>query len=65
MSSYKLQVSDDPNNKHWSTNTSNFGFKMLEKMGWKSGEGWSKKKKKKIFLIEMNPKVWVKILMVV
>eukprot|EP01080_Neovahlkampfia_damariscottae_P002828 gene2828-4235_t len=42
MSSYKSQISDDPNNKHWSTNTSNFGFKMLEKMGWKSGEGLGK-----------------------
>lgn len=35
----KLQISNDPNNKNWSTNTTNFGYKMLLKMGWTEGKG--------------------------
>eukprot|EP01129_Flabellula_baltica_P005678 TRINITY_DN206_c0_g1_i2.p1 TRINITY_DN206_c0_g1~~TRINITY_DN206_c0_g1_i2.p1 ORF type:complete len:275 (+),score=102.62 TRINITY_DN206_c0_g1_i2:111-935(+) len=29
----------DPNNKHWANDTSRYGFKMLEKMGWSHGKG--------------------------
>jgi len=29
----------DPNNKFWANDTSRFGFKMMEKMGWSPGKG--------------------------
>ncbi|KAJ1957501.1 hypothetical protein IWQ62_005072 [Dispira parvispora] len=31
--------SDDPNNKAWLNDKSNFGFRLLQKMGWKEGKG--------------------------
>lgn len=38
----KIRVGVDPNNLQWSEDTSRFGFKMLQKMGWKQGEGLGK-----------------------
>ncbi len=37
-----MRVGVDPNNLQWSEDTSRFGFKMLQKMGWKQGEGLGK-----------------------
>jgi Pin2-interacting protein X1 len=42
MSSREQKISDDPNNKHWVNDTSAFGFKMMQKMGWSKGEGLGK-----------------------
>jgi Pin2-interacting protein X1 len=36
------QIGSDPNNLNWSEDQSRFGFKMLQKMGWKIGEGLGK-----------------------
>eukprot|EP01114_Cavostelium_apophysatum_P019118 TRINITY_DN6068_c0_g1_i1.p1 TRINITY_DN6068_c0_g1~~TRINITY_DN6068_c0_g1_i1.p1 ORF type:complete len:171 (+),score=18.83 TRINITY_DN6068_c0_g1_i1:84-596(+) len=33
------QLSKDPQNKTWIKDTSNFGFRMLERMGWSDGKG--------------------------
>ena len=33
---------DDPNNKRWAEDKSRLGFKLLEKMGWKEGDGLGK-----------------------
>ncbi|RKP27895.1 G-patch domain-containing protein, partial [Syncephalis pseudoplumigaleata] len=38
----KQRISRDPNNLVWSNDTSKFGFKMLEKMGWAPGKGLGK-----------------------
>ena len=35
----KQVISSDPQNLHWKNDTSSFGYKMLEKMGWKVGKG--------------------------
>eukprot|EP00126_Sphaerothecum_destruens_P005037 Sdes_comp18518_c0_seq1m8562 len=35
----KMKWSQDPNNTNWSQDEGKFGFKMLEKMGWKKGKG--------------------------
>ncbi|KAJ1643706.1 hypothetical protein IWQ61_010497 [Dispira simplex] len=35
----KQTYSDDPNNKAWLNDKSNFGFRLLQKMGWKEGKG--------------------------
>ncbi|KAI9298307.1 G-patch-domain-containing protein, partial [Neoconidiobolus thromboides FSU 785] len=35
----KQRIGEDPQNTTWSQNTSRFGFKMLEKMGWTPGNG--------------------------
>ena len=35
----KLKWSVDPQNTTWIENKSNFGYKMLQKMGWKKGKG--------------------------
>lgn len=39
QSKSKSKWSSDPQNMSWVSNESNFGFKMLEKMGWKKGKG--------------------------
>jgi Pin2-interacting protein X1 len=35
----KQRISMDPNNLHWSNDTSKFGFRMMAKMGWAPGKG--------------------------
>merc|ERR1712188_295186 len=35
----KEKWGSDPRNMHWSTDTSRFGYKLLERMGWKEGAG--------------------------
>jgi Pin2-interacting protein X1 len=35
----KHGLSPDPNNKFWANDKSKFGYKMLQKMGWKEGSG--------------------------
>ncbi len=35
----KQRLGYDPQNTSWSNDTSKFGYKMLEKMGWKEGKG--------------------------
>jgi Pin2-interacting protein X1 len=39
MGKDRKQVSADPNNKHWAEDKSQFGFKMMAKMGWTEGSG--------------------------
>ncbi|KAF8937316.1 PIN2/TERF1-interacting telomerase inhibitor 1 [Haplosporangium gracile] len=35
----KQRLAPDPRNLHWANDTSKFGFKMMEKMGWSQGKG--------------------------
>ncbi|WP_411023685.1 G patch domain-containing protein, partial [Salmonella sp. s51228] len=35
----KVKRSNDPQNLLWSSDKEKFGYKMLEKMGWREGEG--------------------------
>ncbi|KAG2393969.1 hypothetical protein C9374_003733 [Naegleria lovaniensis] len=42
--SAKFMFKDDPNNKRWAEDKSRLGFKLLEKMGWKEGDGLGKKR---------------------
>ncbi|KNE65428.1 hypothetical protein AMAG_11057 [Allomyces macrogynus ATCC 38327] len=35
----RQRISADPQNRAWAEDTSKFGFRMLEKMGWSSGKG--------------------------
>jgi hypothetical protein len=35
----KIKWSTDPRNTYWSNDTSRFGYRMLEKMGWRNGRG--------------------------
>ncbi|KAI8801893.1 hypothetical protein BJ742DRAFT_835322 [Cladochytrium replicatum] len=35
----KQRIQVDPQNKTWSTDKNKFGFRMLQKMGWKEGNG--------------------------
>jgi len=35
----KQRIGADPQNSNWSRDTSRFGFKMLERMGWTPGKG--------------------------
>ncbi|KAJ1974352.1 hypothetical protein H4R34_004749, partial [Dimargaris verticillata] len=35
----KVAIGADPNNLAWRNDTSGFGYRMLAKMGWKSGKG--------------------------
>lgn len=35
----KQRIPSDPRNTKWTKETSTFGFRMLEKMGWKAGSG--------------------------
>jgi len=34
-----LQLSTDPNNKKWANDSSAFGYKLLQRMGWREGKG--------------------------
>ncbi|KAL9655213.1 hypothetical protein ABK040_008988 [Willaertia magna] len=40
----RFMYKEDPNNKRWAEDKSRFGFKLLEKMGWKEGDGLGKKR---------------------
>ncbi|KAF0982532.1 hypothetical protein FDP41_011462 [Naegleria fowleri] len=42
--SAKFMFKEDPNNKRWAEDKSRLGFKLLEKMGWKEGDGLGKKR---------------------
>eukprot|EP00906_Rhabdomonas_costata_P029015 RCo040982 len=35
----RVPLSVDPNNKHWTSDSSRFGYQMLLKMGWSEGKG--------------------------
>lgn len=35
----KQRIPSDPRNTKWTKETNTFGFRMLEKMGWKAGSG--------------------------
>lgn len=38
----RQKIADDPNNTHWANDTSRFGLKLLQKMGWTEGKGLGK-----------------------